>query len=126
MKSGLYIVTLNNEVPISVNAQDSRIADKTIKVTKANCKFGKARNLESREKNYHKTFGKDNVKFIPIAKLAEIQKLEKTILGALDNYRIRGRSGRKNEWLQGIKPEEVLKIALFHIEQSGVNHELLI
>ena len=36
MDSGIYIVTLNNEEPISVNAQDQRIAHKAIKVTKAN------------------------------------------------------------------------------------------
>lgn len=33
IQSGLYIVTLNNEQPISVNAQDPRIADKATKTT---------------------------------------------------------------------------------------------
>jgi hypothetical protein len=38
MTSGLYIVTLRNDEPISVNANDPRIADKAIKVTRANCR----------------------------------------------------------------------------------------
>ena len=37
--SGLYIVTLRNDEPISVNANDPRIADKAIKVTRANCRL---------------------------------------------------------------------------------------
>jgi hypothetical protein len=40
--SGIYIVTLNNPHPISVNANDRRVADRAIKVTKDNCKVGKA------------------------------------------------------------------------------------
>ena len=64
MESGIYIVTLNNEEPISVNANDPRIAHKAIKVTRTNCKFGKARNLKAREKYYFKTFGEHNVNFM--------------------------------------------------------------
>ena len=126
MKSGLYIVTLNNDEPISVNAHDPRVADKAIKVTKENCKFGKAKDLDARRKNYYKTFGEENVNFKPIARLADIQTAEKVALAALDEYRVRGSTGRKNEWLEGIKPQSVLAIALFHIEQSGVEYELLL
>ena len=126
MKSGLYIVTLNNEEPISVNANDPRIADKTIKVTKANCKFGKAKDLDVRRKNYYKTFGEENVNFKPIARLADIQIAEKAVLAALDEYRVRGATGRKNEWLEGIKPQSVVAIALYHVEKSGVEYELLL
>ena len=63
MESGIYLVTLLNEIPISVNAHDPRIAHKGIKVDKTNCKIGKAKNLEAREKNYFKTFKEDNVNF---------------------------------------------------------------
>ena len=75
MKSGLYIVTLNNEYPISVNRQDPRIADKAIKVTNENCKFGKAKDLIARRKNYFKTFDEENVNFKPIALIEEIQEI---------------------------------------------------
>jgi len=114
-KPGLYLVTLNNSVPISVNAHDPRIADKCIKVNKDNCKFGKARNLLARRQNYYKTFGKENVNFQMIARLDAIDTIEKRILNALDQYRIRGRTGRKNEWLEGIEPEHVLAIAIANL-----------
>jgi hypothetical protein len=125
VESGIYIVTLNNLEPISVNAQDPRIAHKVIKVTKANCKVGKAKNLNGREKNYYKTFGEENVNFYPVAKLKDIESIEKQILSALDIYRIKGRTGRKNEWLQDITPEVAVNIVLSVIELSGEKYELL-
>ena len=54
MESGVYIVSLNNTSPISVNAHDPRIAHKCIKVDRTNCRIGKAKILEAREKNYFK------------------------------------------------------------------------
>lgn len=60
---GIYIVTLNNDEPISVNANDARIVDKAIKVTRANIKVGKTQNLAARAKGYQKTFGAQNMKF---------------------------------------------------------------
>lgn len=40
MKSGIYLATLYNDEPISVNANDRRVADRAIKVHKRNCKVG--------------------------------------------------------------------------------------
>ena len=104
MESGLYIVTLNNEHTISVNAQDPRVAHKAIMVTKENCKFGKAKVLEGRRKNYYKTFGEENVNYFPIVRMVDIEAAEKAILGKLNDHRMRGRTGRRNEWLEGIDP----------------------
>jgi len=126
IQSGLYLVTLNNWEPISVNAQDPRIADKAIKVTRANCKFGKAKNLEGRKKNYFKTFGEHNVNFMPVVKLVEIEVVEKEILKRLENYRIKGRTGLMNEWLQHIAPEQVIDIAVGAIRESGIEFQLLV
>ncbi len=126
IQSGLYLVTLNNWEPISVNAQDPRIADKAIKVTRANCKFGKAKNLEGRKKNYFKTFGEHNVNFMPVVKLVEIEVVEKEILKRLEDYRIKGRTGRMNEWLQHIAPEKVIDIAVGAIRESGIEFQLLV
>ena len=125
MKSGIYIVTLNNSEPISVNAQDPRVAHKAIKVTKANCKFGKAKVLSGREKNYFKTFGEHNVNFMPVALIEDFALAEKVVLANLDGYRMRGQTGRKNEWLEGISAEEVLGIVLETLELQGISHELL-
>ncbi len=125
MESGIYIVTLNNSEPISVNAQDCRIAHKAIKVTKPNCKFGKAKSLKVREKNYFKVFGEHNVKFMPVALIEDISQAEKVILARLDPYRIRGRTGRKNEWLEGISHLDVLRIAIDTLDVLGILYELV-
>ena len=77
MNSGIYLVTLNNEFPISVNAHDPRISEKCIKVNKSNCKIGKAKNLESREKNYFTTFGMQNVNFRVLARLENLRSQRK-------------------------------------------------
>lgn len=125
IRSGLYIVTLNNYHPISVNANDPRIADKAIKVTRANCKFGKARELDVRRKNYEKTFGSEHVQFTPLAVLQDIAVAEKAIFGKLDPYRIRGRTGRKNEWLEGIAPTDVIIIVRETLAEIEMEYRLL-
>jgi hypothetical protein len=66
MTARLYLVTLLNTLPISVNAHDARMAHRCIHVTRVNCKVGKARRLEFRERNYAKTFVSHNVVFRPI------------------------------------------------------------
>lgn len=123
LKSGIYIVTLNNDQPISVNANDPRIADKVIKVTKKNCKIGKAKDLADRRKNYFKVFGERNVNFRPVVKMLEIDAAEKAILAHLDQYRIRGITGRKNEWLQDIESSELLRIVLNALSELGLPFE---
>jgi len=112
--SGLYVVTLNNIKPISVNSHDKRIADKCIKVTKNNCKFGKANNFHIRRNNYFKTFGEENVNFHPIATINTelLSTVEKLVLQKLDSYRLRGLSGRKTEWLKSISLKKIKDIAL--------------
>ena len=117
-KAGLYIVTLKNHEPISVNANDKRIADKAIKVTKANCKFGKSDDLARRKNNYDKVFGQHNVIYTPLVVMDEIDVAEKAVLQMLDRYRIRGKTNRKNEWLENICSTEVVRI-VFETLDSG-------
>ena len=117
--TGIYIVTLNNEAPISVNAHDSRRPG-AIRVTRDNCKVGKARNFEARRANYQKTFGKSNVNFYPIAELQDIARAETYILARLRDYRV----GR-NEWLLGIDAHEVERIVLSAIEDCGVPYRVI-
>ena len=123
--SDLYIVTLNNIKPISVNANDPRKAKKSIKVTKENCKFGKAKDLVKREKNYISTFGIENVNYFPIIKVSEIDLIEKIILKHLDNYRIKGRTGIKNEWLHTITPAEVENIVIEVLNKQNIKYEII-
>jgi hypothetical protein len=118
-QSGLYIVTLNNAEPISVNANDPRIASKCITVTSANCKFGKAKNLSTRARNYEKVFGPENVNFVPIVTLEDIASAERLVLSHLSQWRVRGKSGRKNEWLLGIAPEQLERIVVSTLAEAG-------
>ena len=112
-KPGIYIVTLNNDKLISVNASDPRIANKCIKVNKYNFKYGRSKNLESREKGYIKTFGPSNVNFVPIALMeySNAKEVEDSISATLHEYRIRGRTNQPNEWVENIDLSEfILKI----------------
>lgn len=112
MDPGLYFVTLNNENPISVNAHDPRRADSCIRVNHLNCKIGKTKDLETRGKDYFKTFGEENVNFMVLARLWHIKGAEDAIMAELDNFRIRGATSRKNEWLENIRPETVIEIVI--------------
>lgn len=118
--AGLYIVELTNTHPISVNANDPRIADKCIKVTSANCKFGKAKNLIVRERNYASVFGKEYVVFRTIAYTDDIVTAERLVLKELLRWRIVGPTGRRNEWLAGVSSADVEKIALDVLAQAGI------
>lgn len=120
--TGLYIVTLNNEAPISVNANDLRIAHRCISVSRGHCKFGKAKSLVRRRRNYVAVFGAENVNFRVIAITEDIGAAERCVLQALAGWRIRGRTGRTNEWLAGIAAAEVESIALAALCASGIAH----
>jgi hypothetical protein len=123
--SGLYIVTLNSAEYFSVNANDKRISDKCIKVNKYNCKFGISINLAQRERAYFRVFGRWNVNFYPIACLEEIRNNEKEILLLLEDFRMRGNTGRLNEWLKNITPIEVMKIVLKKLNDNKIIYEPL-
>jgi hypothetical protein len=107
---GIYIVTLNNIEPISVNADRPKIAEKCIKVTKENVKVGKAKSLGCRKRDYFKTFGEHNVNFYPVVNIAAVDEVENQIMAALDEYRVIGETGRKNEWLKNISFDQVKDI----------------
>ena len=101
---GMYIVTLNNYEPISVNAHDPRIADRAITVTRANVKVGKAKNLYARSRNYEKTFGAHNVNFVAIAETKEIEVAEKEVLSRVDPFRMKGRNWPKERMARRDRP----------------------
>jgi hypothetical protein len=107
---GVYVVELLNEHPISVNADRATIADRCIRVTRANCKYGKAKNLARRQRDYFKTFGAQHVKFRYFAVTEHYAAVEAQVGALLASYRIQGGTGRLNEWLQGIAAEEVERV----------------
>jgi len=121
--SGLYIVTLKNSEPISVNANDPRRANSSIKVNEMNCKFGKAKCLYRRMKNYQKVFGEQNVNFEPIIFMTEIDEAEKLILNELSTFRVRGKTGKPNEWLVGIQKQMIIQIVHSTLKLHNFNFE---
>ena len=106
---GIYVVSLSNEHPISVNA-DRAYADQCIFVTKSNCKFGRAQNLARRYRDYVKTFGVEYVTFEVMALTDNPASLEAALASRLITHRIRGTSGRMTEWLTGITVEALKQL----------------
>ena len=119
LDSGIYIVTLTNSHPISVNAQNRAIAERCIKVTAAHCKVGRAKSFQRRERTYWRTFGREHVIFRPIAVMSDPQIAERAILATLEKWRICGRKGHRTEWLEGIESEDAVQIAInaMHLAQ---------
>ena len=115
---GLYIVTVGCDVPISVNARDARIADHCITITRQNCKFGRAKNLRVRYHSYQKTFTPHQVTFRVVALLDEINAAEAACGRDLTPWRVRGRTGRLNEWLFGVEPDEVQAIVIAALKRG--------
>ncbi len=105
MHSGLYIVVLRNEEPIPVNCGDARIESRRIRVTRDHCKFGKTNDFGCRHLAYERVFGAATVDFAPLFALEDIARAERTVLVELAPWRLRGRSGRRNEWLGGFSAE---------------------
>lgn len=120
MASGLYIVTLENIEPVAVNAHDARRADFCIRVNRDNCKVGKARDLAARRRNYWRTFGREQVCFRPFALLEEIERAEKIVLDVLSAWRVRGSTGRRNEWLAGISASGAERKALDALDAARI------
>ena len=119
-RPGLYVVALTHLEPIPVNARDHRLAARCIKVDHTNCMFGKSRNLALRQRAYWRTFGREFVRFRPIALLEDIDAAERSVLARLSAWRVRGSTGRPNEWLAGISASEVKQIAVRVLAQSGI------
>jgi hypothetical protein len=114
--SGVYVVELLNEHLISVNADRAAIAERCIKVTRANCKYGQAKNLARRQRDYFKTFGSQHVRFRYFAVTQQYAAVEAAVGARLVAYRIPGTTGRLNEWLQGISGEEVEQVVRAAVE----------
>lgn len=126
-QSGLYLVTLNNDEPISVNADDRRLADRAIKVRRGNLKVGKAEDLVRRHRNYTKTFGSGNVNFHILAYVSggksDLQRVETAVLEGLAPFRIRGQR-RLTEWLGDVGEARAREVACEALRRAGVEYIL--
>ena len=107
---GIYAVTLDHDEPVSVNADRPHLAEKSVFVDLLNCKFGRAENLARREKEYRRTFGSEHMTFSVVAVTPNHRAVEAEVMRRLDQYRLRGGTGRATEWLEGIEPSKVIEV----------------
>lgn len=116
---GVYVVEMLNDEPMSVNSDRPGIAERCIRVNRANCKYGQAKNLARRERSYVRTFGRHNFRFRFYAVTENYAAVEAELALRLSAYRVPGQTGRPNEWLQDITVEEVEAIARSVVFQRG-------
>ena len=123
INSGLYIVTLNNEEPISAQADDPRAAERAIKVNKDNIKVGKAADLSARKNQYYNTFDRDNVNFQTVVKIADIDLAESLASSKLNEYKLQNPStGRITEWMKWVEPEQLTKIIYEALDKNNIEY----
>ena len=109
--SGIYLVRLSGEQKISVNADRERIAERCIHVNNENCKYGKSLNLRRRYLDYCRVFGVGRVIFDVIIETDKIHHYEQMLHECFRSFRMRGHTGRENEWLEDIDPVHALEKA---------------
>ena len=102
---GVYFVRLLGDHPVSVNDNDAGRRNGCIKVNAANCKYGMSVNLRARYSAYRRTFGRERLRFNVLAVDEQPALLEQLLHTHFATYRMRGQTGRANEWLQGINPD---------------------
>ena len=105
-RPGLYFVRLRGEELVSVNDNDPKRRDRCIKVNSANSKYGKATtSLRSRYAAYCRTFGASRVRFDVLVLHDDPTLIERDLHAHFLLHRIRGSTGRPNEWLENIDPD---------------------
>lgn len=114
---GLYFVRLSGAELISVNHNDLKRRDRCIMVNSENSKYGIAQNLRSRYLNYCRTFGRERVQFAVLGLASAPAAFESKLHRHFGKYRMRGLTGRLNEWLAGINPDVAYRQALEIIGQ---------
>ena len=113
---GLYVVCVDgNDLPID---RDPRRKE-CLRIGRLNCKFGRAKNLRKRCRDYLKVFAGNIVTFKVIAILDDIDAAEAACIRSLSNYRVRKLRGRPHEWLEGITPAEVESIVRDTLNSSS-------
>jgi len=121
---GIYVARILTDTPMPVT-RDKRYVDTCAKVDKKNVKVGKAKNLAARQRNYWKDFDEENIVFIPLAILDDIQRAETEILRHLKEYRKRSPKGGLMDWLENIKIEAVITEAYSVLDKEGIQHKVI-
>ncbi len=68
-----------------------------------------------------------NVNYRPIVKMeyGDARIAEKAILKKLNPYRIRGRTGRPNEWLENISADSVKEIIFKTLDELDLEYKII-
>ncbi|WP_347140640.1 GIY-YIG nuclease family protein [Paracoccus sp. SSK6] len=103
---GVYFVRLLGDHLVSVNDSDAKRRNGCIKVNAANCKYGISVNLRARLTAYRRTFGVERVRFDVLVLDEQPARLERLLHAHFAPYRKLGQTGRLNEWLEGIDPNQ--------------------
>jgi hypothetical protein len=115
-KPGLYVVSVDcDDAPIDTDPRRPNC----LRISRRNCKFGRAKNLRARYKNYLGVFEGYPVTFKVIAVLSDINGAESACMKRLADFRSLGTTGRRHEWLLGISPTEVEEIACDVLVEGG-------
>jgi hypothetical protein len=99
--------------------------DTCARVDKDNVKVGKAKDFAIRQRNYWKDFNEENIVFIPLAILDDIQQAETAILRHLKMYRKRSPKGGLMDWLENIEIEAVIDEVYSVLDKEGIPHEII-
>lgn len=121
---GIYVARILSDIPMPVT-RDKRYVETCARVDKNNVKVGKARNFAIRQSNYWKDFDEENVVFISLAILDDIQRAETAILRHLKKYRKRSPKGRMMDWLENIEIERVIEEVYSVLDKEGIPHEII-
>ena len=119
---GIYVARILSDIPMPVT-RDKRYVDTCARVDKNNVKVGKAKDLAGRQSNYWKDFDEENVVFIPLAILEDIQQAETAILRHLKDYRKRSPKGGLMDWLENIEIGAVIDEVYSVLDKEGISHK---
>jgi len=74
----------------------------------------------ARRRSYVRTFGEENIEFIPIVAVDDIATAENVVKDALAQWRVRHTNGRLHEWMVGIERAELQPVILEALARAGI------
>jgi len=121
---GIYVARILSDTPIPVT-RDPQYIETCARVDKLNIRVGKASNLSDRQRDYWKDFGEENVEFIPVAILQDIQPAESAILRHFEGHRKCSPQGAPMNWLENIDTEPAIKEICKVLKAEGLEHSVI-
>lgn len=86
------------------------------------CKIGKTDDLTTTRAHYTSRFGENNISFVPMVALAEIESAEQAVLNKLEKYRMNEGPDKSPNWIEGIEPIHIMIAAYETLDNLGVDY----